>query len=335
MYLTFLFLKSFSLKRFINIIKLYLSYCLSIVIKKAVIWGKPYAISVEPINICNLKCPECPTGIDLLKRPKGKISNLNFKNILNEIGNQLWYINLYFQGEPYLHPDLFKLIKTAKQKNIIVETSTNAQFLTVENAEKTVLSGLDFIVISIDGITQEIYEKYRIGGYLNNVIEGINNLVAAKEKYKSSKPYIIGQFLAFNHNEHQIEEFKNIAKKLKINKTSIKTAQIYNFTNKANILPTKQSLSRYKADNKGKVTIKGTLKERCFKQWSSNVITWDGNVVPCCFDKDAKYNMGNIYNNNFSDIYNNKKYYNFRNKILKHQKSIDICRNCPISRNIY
>ncbi len=305
----------------------------SAALKRPLNWVKPMALSIEPINVCNLKCPECPTGLGSLTRAKGMVTVDSFKAMLAGIDKSLWHLNLYFQGEPYMHPDFFALVQQAKKNRLVVETSTNGQFLSYQQAQKTVKSGLDILVVSLDGTTQEVYEKYRIGGDLDKVIDAIKNLVRAKKEARAKFPIIRAQFLAFNHNQHQIEQFEHLAWELGVDEVEIKKAQIYDVDNKKNMLPTKGDLSRYKLLHDDSVQLKGKIRNKCWKHWSSAVVTWKGDVVPCCFDKDADNLMGILQEDTLNAIWANKKYNDFRKRILVGQQHIDICKNCPLSRS--
>lgn len=300
--------------------------------KTPLLHPKAMAISIEPISICNLKCPECPTGLGILKRPKGTISTPQFSNLLEHINKEVWHLNLYFQGEPYMHPDFFKLVSLAKQKRLVVSTSTNGQYLDKERANKTVKSGLDSLIISFDGATQDVYKQYRINGQLNKVIEGTKALVKAKQEQKSHYPILTAQFLIFKHNEHQIADFIKLANELEVDKIDLKTAQVYDSPNAENRLTTLNKYSRYELVFKEALKIKGSFKNKCWKAWSSSVITWDGNVIPCCFDKDADNNFGNIYQSNLSEINHNKTSLQFKKRLLTAQSDIDICQNCPLAK---
>lgn len=311
---------------------LLITYALSAVIRRPLVWGKPFSVSIEPINVCNLKCPECPTGLGILKRPKGMVSVESFSDTLSHLNKSLWHVNLYFQGEPFMHPEFFKLVQIAKKAKLLASTSTNAHFLSYSQSIKTVASGLDTIIISFDGTTQEVYEKYRVGGNIDAVIKSVENLVRAKLELKSKTPVIVAQFLAFNYNEHQINEFKQLAFNKGVNKVEVKTAQIYQVDKKVNMLPSNSNLSRYKIQIDGSVKLKGVVRNRCWKHWSSAVITWDGRVAPCCFDKDAKYTFGNAIKKDFGEIWSNSEYNVFRQRVLLNKDKIDICSNCPIGR---
>ncbi len=310
-----------------------ISFLYSKLVKKSNIKGYPTAISVEPINICNLSCPECPTGLKIIKRNKGTISLDLFKQTINQVSKYAFLVNLYFQGEPFMHIKIFELVKYAKSKGLIVATSTNGLFVTKTVAETIVESGLDEIYVSLDGITQDVYEKYRIGGDVDKVIEGINNIVSAKRKLNSKFPIIRTQMLAFSFNEHQINEFKTLSYKLGADVADVKTAQVYGVENKQFLLPKSTGLTRYSLKPDGSGEIKGKIRNSCWKHWSSSVITWEGDVVPCCFDKDADFKMGNLVKMDLKEVWKNKSYNNFRNSILRNQDKIEICKNCPMSKS--
>lgn len=245
------------------------------------------------------------------------------------------YLLLYFQGEPYLHPEFLELVKFASERNIYTATSTNAHYLSSEQARKTVESGLDRLVISIDGTTQETYQSYRVGGKLEKVIEGTKNMVHWKKELKSSTPHLIFQFLVVKPNEHEIDEVQKLAKELEIDEVLLKTAQIYDYENGSSLIPTQEKYSRYRKMPNGKWAVKNKLENHCWKMWHSSVITWDGKVVPCCFDKDATHQMGNLQNASFTEIWNSKPYNTFRSAILKGRSNIDICKNCTEGTKVW
>jgi len=180
----------------------------------------------------------------------------------------------------------------------------------------------------MDGTDQVTYEKYRIGGDLEKVITGIENLVHAKKELGKKNPFIILQFIVFEHNIHQIQEVKGLAKKLGVNKLEFKTAQVYDFEKGSDLIPNAKQYSRYQQNGNEGFSIKNDLLNKCWKMWHSCVMTWDGAIVPCCFDKDAKYTMGNINEQSFREIWNGEKYLNFRSRLFENRKEIDICTNC-------
>jgi radical SAM protein with 4Fe4S-binding SPASM domain len=251
---------------------------------------------------------------------------------VDELSPDLYYLNLYFQGEPYLHPRFNEMITYAKSKKIYVSTSTNGHFLTNENISRTIESGLDKLIISLDGTDDKTYQQYRIGGNFNEVLRGIAELVRQKKSSGSKTPKIILQFLVLKSNQHQLNDIRKLGKELGVDKVELKTAQFYDFRN-GNVLMPERRYSRYiKNKNAGAdqpaFKIQNGMPDHCFRMWSSSVVTWDGKVVPCCFDKDAAHMLGNLKDNTFWGIWRNGGYKDFRKKILSSRKSLDICTNC-------
>src|SRR5258706_8851793 len=258
-----------------------------------------------------------------------------FASVISQLAPSLSYLIFYFQGEPYLHPKFLEMVRLASQKKIYTATSTNAHFLDDEASRETVESGLDRLIISLDGTTQETYQSYRIGGKLDKVMEGTRNILRWKKELKSKTPHVIFQFLVVRHNEHQIDEVKNLARELGVDEVKLKTAQIYDFENGSDLIPSIDKYSRYKKNSNGTYSIKNGLLDECWKMWHSCVITWDGKVVPCCFDKDAHYVLGDLNKNSFQEIWRGEKYNQFRNSLFTSRSEIEMCRNCTEGAKVF
>ena len=318
-----------------NGVKVLSSFYVSRLLNKPVQWGYPVSISFEPTTSCNLRCPECPSGLRAFTRPTGMLEKDFFRKTIDEIHKELLYLIFYFQGEPYLNPDFLNMVQYAGSKGIYTATSTNAHYLNDENAKRTIESGLDRLIISIDGTTQEVYQQYRVGGQLHKVIEGAKNIVKWKKQLKSKKPFVVFQFLVVKPNEHQIEDVKKLAMECGVDDVWFKTAQIYDFENDPNgLIPSLEKYSRYKKTSNG-YRFKGKLANHCWRLWHDPVITWDGLVAPCCFDKDAQHKMGDLKKQSFKQIWKNGNYINFRKQILKGRKNIDICANCSEGTKVW
>ena len=322
------FLSKMTFRRLWNASKVYSSFMLTKWLKRPIQWGLPFSVAIEPTTACNLRCPECPSGLRSFSRPTGNLKEDFFRKTIDELYKEVFYLTFYFQGEPYINPDFLDMVKYAQSKGIYTSTSTNAHFLNEENARKTVESGLDRLIISIDGTTQETYEAYRKAGKLSNVIQGTKNILKWKKELKSKKPEVIFQFLVVKPNEHQIPELYKLAKELGVDKVKLKTAQMYDFENGNPLIPSIGRYSRYAQQPDGTYKIKNLLKNECWKLWHSCVITWDGIVVPCCFDKDAEHKMGDLKEGSFKEIWRGAAYSAFRKQLLKGRDQIDICTNC-------
>ncbi|MDZ4823292.1 MAG: SPASM domain-containing protein [Flavobacteriales bacterium] len=321
--------------KIVNVIRVLQSFYSSKRTKSPLHKAWPVSISIEPTTACNLGCPECPSGLRAFTRDTGNLKIENFKRWIDELSVHLTYINFYFQGEPFIHPQFLDLVKYASEKKIYTSTSTNAHFLNERNAKRTVESGLDRLIISIDGTTQEVYEQYRVNGKLEKVLEGTKNIMRAKRELKSRTPHVIFQFLVVKPNEHQIEDVKKLAKEVGVDEVRFKTAQVYNFENGNDLIPDNNKFSRYRKNADGTYAVKNALDNHCWRLWSSCVITWDGLVVPCCFDKDAQHQLGDLKTHSFKEIWNNDAYLSFRSSLLKARSEIDICANCSEGTKVW
>jgi radical SAM protein with 4Fe4S-binding SPASM domain len=249
---------------------------------------------------------------------------------MDDVGDYIYQVQFWNQGEPFINKYFLDFVKFAKSKGVMTQTSTNGHFIrTDEIAEEVINSGLDQIIFSMDGTNQETYEKYRVGGNYNLVIETLGRLSKAKEKLKSKTPLIELQFLVFKHNQDEIENIVEIAKRHKVNRLAFKTAQVYSTEQAEAFLPENQELSRYDI-SEDSVTLKAEIKNWCKRLWMNSTINWDGSVSPCCFDKDADYAFANIFKNSdtFKTTWPNEKYMQFRKAVMTNRKEIDMCSNC-------
>lgn len=258
-----------------------------------------------------------------------------FSKIILQVKRHVHSLTFYFQGEPYLHPDFLKMVSFAATHGIYTITSTNAHYLDETRARATVESGLEELIVSVDGSTQESYSQYRVGGQLEKVIEGTKQVLRAKQQLNRRYPHVVWQFVVFKHNQNQIAEIKSLAKEIGVNELRIKTAQVYDFEQAGEWIPDIAEYSRYRKDQDGIYRIKNKLLNQCWRMWQGCVITWDGKIVPCCFDKDAKHKLGDLQSQSFKGIWFSPEYQAFRKSILKGRSKIDICTNCTEGTKVF
>ena len=289
----------------------------------------PFPFHLNPQHPVTFAAPNAQVDCVPLHGQPACCNKTFFKETIDQLHKELSYLVFYFQGEPYLNPAFLEMVAYASSKKIYTATSTNAHYLTDAAAKKTVESGLDRLIISIDGTTQETYKQYRVGGNLDKVLAGAKNIVKWKKELKSNTPFIIFQFLVVRHNEHQIEDVQQLAKEIGVDQVRLKTAQVYDYeADPNNLIPTNKKYSRYKTDGEGKNVFKGNNANHCWRLWHDPVITWDGTVVPCCFDKDAQHKLGDLRQQPFKELWHNKDFKAFRSQVLQSRKNIDICANC-------
>lgn len=312
-----------NLIRTVNLFKAGYSYVKGSAIGSPYIKGMPVSVNVELTNNCNLNCPHCSSGSGKMLRSRGFMDIGLYKKVMKELDPYLYNTNLYFQGEPMLHPQFFSFIVNCNTVNSVV--STNGHFLSCENSERLAQSGLKKLIVSLDGIDQETYSIYRVNGNVKRVIDGIRNIAAARQKHHSNLKIEL-QFLVNRFNEHQLPAIRRLATSVHV-KLRLKSMQMIDKADIDSWLPAEQRFRRYRLIE-GAYEIKSSLPDRCARLWFNPVITWDGKVVPCCFDKDAEYIMGDLNQDSFREIWDGPKYRIFRKSILTGRNMIDMCRNC-------
>lgn len=287
----------------------------------------PISYSIEPTNHCNLKCPECPSGLGALTRPLGLLKIDEFRQWIDQIKSTGFYVQLFFQGEPFINKHLPQMIKYAQQHNVYISISTNGHFINSENVDFVLDNAPDKLIYSMDGLDEASYQNYRVGGTFKQADEGLRTLIKRKNERGLKKPYVEFQFIVMKQNEHQLDDVIKYGNDTGVDKVVFKTMQISNYENAIKFLPSDKKYSRYLVENDS-YRIKNNMKNHCFALWRTSVITWDGKVVPCCFDKDAEFNLGMLNGKSFQQIWKSEPYNDFRQRVLDSRKSINMCTNC-------
>lgn len=294
----------------------------------------PTFISVEPTNICQLRCPECPVSTRMRDAKDANFLSLNlFQNILTQVQATVHTMQFFFQGEPLLNSQLPKMIELAHETGMYTIVSTNAQRLNQQTAFALVKSGLNRIIVSIDGFSEESYAAYRVGGNLQRALESLHFLQEAKTHFHS-KIRIELQVLRLRTNEHEWQWIQRHYKKLGATHLVFKTAQLYSYKFGHPLMPSNPRYSRYKKSTDGTYHLHRTYFQRnwfntpCYRLWSGGVITARGELLPCCYDKNSTFSFGSILQHPIKQLWHSPEAYNFRLRTLHHQNSISICKEC-------
>lgn len=297
----------------------------------------PTFVSVEPANFCQLRCPECPVGMAGGHPQSGKAELLRpevWRTLLREITPYAHTIQFYFQGEPLLNPDLPEMIHEAHMAGLYTIVSTNAQAITPQMAERIAGSGLDRIIISLDGLSEESYNAYRVGGDRERVREALRLLHEARQRRGGSAPVIEWQCLRLHTNEHEWAEMRRVYRQWGADRLVFKTAQLYDYANGNTLMPTVTRYARYAPGKDGQYHLKQPLWRRiwhiaapCYRLWSGCVVTTSGEMLPCCYDKAHAHSCGNILATPFGTLFHSPVADSFRRSVLQ-DNGIDICRNC-------
>jgi len=296
----------------------------------------PTFVSIEPSAICQLHCPECPCGTGG-HRPLNttRVMNLDtFHAILDQCRGWVHTMQFYFQGEPLLNPQLSEMIRLAHQAHIYTTCSTNAQALTPLLAEQLVTSGLDRIIVSIDGLSEQSYQAYRHGGSLNQALKGLVFLRNAKDQL-GGHIHIELQCLALKSNELDWDMMQRSYRQMGADSFTLKTAQFYEYEHGNALMPSNKQYSRYQKMSDGSYLPKNRLQAMnnlpCRRILSGCVITVNGDVLPCCFDKSAQQIMGNIHTSSLSQIWQGEIFQSFRQHVRNNRMDYAMCHNCTES----
>ncbi len=295
----------------------------------------PSKLSIESGNICNLRCPLCPTGQHDPSARKGLMPFQTFKKAVDELGQGLLLLRLYDWGEPLLNPELVPMIEYASAMSIPVKISTNLS-LELDNAQIRSLlsSGLRKMYISCNAASPETYPVYHVGGNFQKVVENLKLLVERKRELGSSTE-LVWLFHVFSHNEHEIEKARKMAKELGV-RLEIKRMrpdmgkEIFETAEEAihrdgHWLPKNPEYNMFDMEKK-----RPRKPFSCDLLWTETVINWDGAVLPCCSVYSEKYAFGNILERPFKEIWNGEMYMAARKEVLSKEGNgtWTVCRMC-------
>ena len=307
--------------------------------------GKPYWLTVDPTNFCQLKCPFCPTGAGRGVRDKATMRLEHFRHLIDALGSTLIHIDFMNWGEPLLNAELWAMVALAKRHGIDTMVSTNFNLLREGEAGAILDSGLDRLVLSIDGLEQATYEKYRVAGDFSKVLANLKTFVAQRRARGLLKPVIVWQFLAFKHNEHEAGRVREFALALGVDEVCVTPAFLpFRPGIKDEWLPTRADLRLYDPENfpdsppwhwegltspreavaaQVKVDVyaaaKRATRRRCNWPWAGIAVNPDGSVSPCCSVEEQEYDFGNFFSAGFARLWNNKKYIQARRHVSDYE----------------
>ncbi len=310
------------------------------------VYSMPYRLQIENGNICNLKCTMC--ALNVMKRKKGMLSLEKYKEIFKQIKPA--YVNLTGYSEMILNKDIFDIIKYSKVHGAYVKIDSNATLLNRDKSRRIIESGLDLISISIDGATKETYEKIRVPARFDVVINNLRNLVRLRNEM-GNKLQIHIAFVGQVKNIHELPEIIKLAdnigvdqinsafvteydiQKYKANKLdAVRLSDLKKYYNKALELKKELKVSvnigsiEYYIKKIEKNELNNLDDAHCYLPWYSAYITWDGEVLPCCYFYDAQLSFGNIFRTSFKEIWNGLDYKTFRKNLSQSRKGL--CLSC-------
>jgi radical SAM protein with 4Fe4S-binding SPASM domain len=288
--------------------------------------GGPQTAMIEPTNRCNLACPTCPTGTGKIA-PRPDMSVDRFGRALEGLGRQVRNLALWNYGEPTLHRQLPALIAEAKRRGVgVVKVSSNVHFLDGEKGARLLESGLDVLILSVDGASEETYTRFRQNGRFAKVAAAVESLCAEKRRRGLTRPRIELQFIVMRHNAHEIPEIRRLAAAWGVDRLRLKSVGADDDANRS-LVPAEAALTRYGADGE----TPSVRHPFCTMAWDHAVVNVDGSVTPCCWlrpDMGDAFVMGNAFEEPFAEIWRGPRYREFRRKMLEGREGMPVCGRC-------
>ncbi len=307
--------------------------------QKTILRCKPYYYIIDICNVCNLRCPLCPTGNTTIARTQAMLSFEQYKALFDKIKEYALVVSLYNHGEPLLNPDVFSIIEHTLQNRVGTNISSNFNWPHPVDINDFVRSGLDYVTVSLDGVTQETYEQYRVRGDVAEVFENMKRLLSAKKALKSKTPFVEWQFIVFKHNEHEIDKARKLAEEIGVDllrfvSPGVPPEDMHDLQIQEKWMPENPL---YWERNPKIVEEQGYVFDKpCFYLYRSMFIYPGGGVTPCCFAHDQKQDFGNLNNSAVSEIWNNKTYRSARMLFSKSPPTDSrvetICDKCTVFR---
>jgi len=298
----------------------------------------PYIYIIDPCNVCNLRCPLCPTGNQTADRPKRMMSLECYRSIIDQVRDYAIEVILHNWGESLLHPKIFDMISYARDANIGTSVSSHLNGVTDDMIEQMIDSGLEHLTASIDGATQAVYEQYRVRGNLAAALSAIERLQRRKKERRSPTPILEWQFIVMKHNEHELDAARAQARVLGVERfrpisvglpfddlDNVQLGALWMSDNPA-----------YRGYGPEKMIERGYLyDEPCFYPYRSMTINPDGAVAPCCAISHTKWDFGSVHRQSVREIWNSRHYQSARS--LFSERPIDhpvetVCDGCPLYR---
>ena len=261
----------------------------------------PIHVEFELTNRCNLACLMCPHRI--MERQQGDMNMAILKKAVDECRGKVKTTYLHQIGEPLLYPHIIEAINYVADAGIRTSISTNGMLLDELMTEKLLNSQLHEIYLMLDSMDKHVFENLRFGGDFDTVYNNYQYFLSRKVE-KKSDIHVKLQMIAMQENRGDREKFRQIVF------AGIDELDVKPFSSFA-----------------GAVTKSEPQENRrfgCAKPTSQLTIQWNGDMVPCCRDYNGFMVMGNVQNQTISEVWNSKKYNEFR----ANYKTSNLCERC-------
>jgi MoaA/NifB/PqqE/SkfB family radical SAM enzyme len=288
----------------------------------------PPVVQVEPTNACNLACPLCPTGAGILPRPRGAMAWETFETLLAETGDEAIAYYLYGFGEPFLHPELLRMVEASARRGVLTLTTTNGHYVrTEEEALAVVDAGLTTLLVALDGATQETYAAYRQGGDVERVKRCVSLLREARDRRGARHPYLAVRSVVNRQNEQDLPEIERLARDLGADMFTCKSLGCLSHGEEyGSFEPERRELRRFEHDGEGRRR-RGAF--RCEFPFRQPTVFWDGTVVGCEYDHERERAFGKVGERPFRELWNGGNARALRREVRRARGGAGFCGDCP------
>jgi MoaA/NifB/PqqE/SkfB family radical SAM enzyme len=301
--------------------------------------GHPYTLLIDPCNYCNLRCPLCPTGVNDLGRPQSMLSLAHFKKYFDPFAPYLFEAYLHNWGESLLNKQVYSMIEHAQRQNVGTNLSSNLVRLDSSDLDNIIDSGLEYLIVSLDGASQESYVKYRVRGDFNRVVENLSELLRRRNARGKKTPVVEWQFIVMKQNEHEVGQAEMLSRKLGVDLLRFAQCLIpYGSKNQKELadtwLPTTVE-GRVQGDYQEQPLDQAAKPGPCFYLYRTMVVNPDGGISPCCVvhGKNRDFADLNVPTIEPQKLWNNDKYLSarslFSSQILPGRRAT-VCDGCDI-----
>lgn len=294
-------------------------------------YGLPVSITIEPTNICNLRCPVCETGANRLGRKPRMMGYEEFVQIINKVGPGANHAMLYYMGEPFLNKEVYRMIRYARDMGLYVMSCTNGDVVDPEGLYE---SRINLVSFQIGGVTQQTHSAYRVNSSLSKVVENVSRyleIIRLRGRKPTEHEVELG-FIVMRHNEGEVQEFLRMAGEIGVDRKNVISPCVRTPQQGQDFLPQSNSFwiyDRERFDREGYLAPRKLFpKNSCPWLYYSITIQVDGSVVPCCRDPHGNHILGNLLEQSLEEIWNGPKLREFRKAIFSNQASVDICELC-------
>ena len=301
--------------------------------------GYPYMVQLAPSGLCDQQCNFCPV------ERQGSLQKVHmsfdtFKKLIDEAGDYLLYAIMWSWGEPLLSPDVYRMFRYARDHHVLTVTSTNLRSFSTEEAEEMVASGLDRLIIALDGATAETHERLRPGGDYQRVVEHTRMIVEEKRKQGSDTPFLNLRMVVSSENETEIDAYRALARELGVDMVSFKaysTRQSGSCDPELDkkMAPQEEELRWYDYSDDFKVKKRKARRFNCRFLWTKPNLYANGEIAPCEFDVDSSFSLGNLNDQSFDEIWFGERAKEMRRRFNRNHKRLDFCEDCVYDYSVF